>query len=52
MGGIKIILEDGSWCAVRPSGTEPIMKFYIESYGGEDLVEKIHEQAKDLIFNS
>jgi len=52
MGGIKIILEDGSWCAVRPSGTEPIMKFYIESFGGEDLVKKIHEQAKDLIFNN
>ena len=52
MGGIKIILKDGSWCAVRPSGTEPIMKFYIESFGGEDLVEKIHEQAKDLIFNN
>ncbi len=52
MGGIKIILEDGSWCAVRPSGTEPIMKFYIESYGEEDLVEKIHEQSKDLIFNN
>jgi len=52
MGGIKIILEDGSWCAVRPSGTEPIMKFYIECFGGEDLVGKIYEQAKDLIFNN
>lgn len=52
MGGIKIILKDGSWCAVRPSGTEPIMKFYIESFGGEDLVEKIHKQAKDLISNN
>jgi phosphoglucomutase len=52
MGGIKIILEDGSWCAVRPSGTEPIMKFYIESFGGNALVGKIHEQAKELIFNN
>ncbi len=52
MGGIKIILEDNSWCAVRPSGTEPIMKFYMESFGGENLVKKIHEQVKDLIFNS
>ena len=51
IGGIKIILEDGSWCAVRPSGTEPIMKFYIESFGGEKLVEEIHEQAKNTIFN-
>ncbi len=26
---LKYILEDGSWIAVRPSGTEPKIKFYI-----------------------
>jgi phosphoglucomutase len=52
MGGLKIMLKDGSWCAVRPSGTEAIMKFYIESFGGEDLVEKIHKQAQNTIFNN
>ena len=25
---LRFILEDGSWCAVRPSGTEPKCKFY------------------------
>ena len=25
---LKFILEDGSWIAVRPSGTEPKIKFY------------------------
>jgi phosphoglucomutase len=25
---IKYILEDGSWIAIRPSGTEPKCKFY------------------------
>lgn len=25
---IKLFLEDGSWIAIRPSGTEPKCKFY------------------------
>ena len=25
---LKFILEDGSWIAIRPSGTEPKIKFY------------------------
>ena len=27
---LKYIFDDGSWMAVRPSGTEPKIKFYIE----------------------
>lgn len=40
---IKIILEDDSWIAIRPSGTEPKIKFYVASKG-VDL-----EDAKDKI---
>jgi phosphomannomutase len=29
--GIKIVLEDDSWLMVRPSGTEPKVRFYIEA---------------------
>lgn len=29
--GIKIVFEDGSWLMVRPSGTEPKVRFYIEA---------------------
>jgi alpha-D-glucose phosphate-specific phosphoglucomutase len=29
--GVKIIMENGSWVLVRPSGTEPLIRCYIES---------------------
>jgi len=39
--GRKMIFEDGSWLMVRPSGTEPKVRFYVESRtsgGTADLV--------------
>ena len=50
IGGVKIILHDGSWFAIRPSGTEPKMKVYVESFGGKDLWQRIHDEALALIF--
>ena len=35
---LRFILEDGSWVAVRPSGTEPKCKFYF-SVRGKDRAE-------------
>lgn len=29
--GIKLYLEEGSWVLLRPSGTEPLMRVYIET---------------------
>jgi len=29
--GIKMILDDGAWLMIRPSGTEPKVRFYIEA---------------------
>ena len=29
--GIKLYLEDGSWVLLRPSGTEPLIRVYIET---------------------
>jgi len=48
IGGVKAVLEDGSWFAVRPSGTEEKLKVYIESYGGETLWNRIYEQVEAL----
>lgn len=50
IGGVKVVLRDGSWFAIRPSGTEPKMKFYIESFGGEARWHQIHDEAIPLIF--
>ncbi len=49
IGGVKINLEDGSWFAVRPSGTEPKMKVYIESFNGPELWQKIYDEALPLV---
>jgi phosphomannomutase len=33
--GIKMVLDDDSWLMIRPSGTEPKVRFYIEARSGE-----------------
>jgi phosphoglucomutase len=33
---MKFILEDGSWAAARPSGTEPKCKFYLCARGNSE----------------
>jgi len=33
--GIKFYLEDGSWVLLRPSGTEPLMRVYLETNSKE-----------------
>lgn len=50
IGGIKAELDDGSWFAIRPSGTEPKMKVYVESFGGEGLWQRIYDEAMPLVF--
>jgi len=35
--GIKLILEDGSWLLVRPSGTEPLVRLYGEAASQGEL---------------
>jgi phosphoglucomutase len=35
--GLKLIFGDGSWVLMRPSGTEPVVRFYAESTSLKDL---------------
>jgi alpha-D-glucose phosphate-specific phosphoglucomutase len=31
LDGVKLVLEDGSWLLMRPSGTEPLVRVYFEA---------------------
>ncbi|BHH83247.1 phosphohexomutase domain-containing protein [Desulforhopalus sp. 52FAK] len=49
--GRKMILEDGSWLMIRPSGTEPKVRFYVESrtrQGTAGLVETAREMLQEI----
>lgn len=46
--GIKLYLEDGSWLLLRPSGTEPLLRVYIETNSLEKQA-KITEQMQQTI---
>ncbi len=49
--GRKMIFEDGSWLMIRPSGTEPKVRFYVESRtadGAGNLVQAAREMLKEI----
>src|SRR5262249_17938406 len=43
--GLKLIFRDGSWVLMRPSGTEPVVRFYAESSSTSDL-DKLLEYGR------
>lgn len=45
-------LEDGTWCCIRPSGTEPKIKFYIGIQGENELqAQKRIEEMTEAVKN-
>lgn len=47
---LRYVLEDGSWIAVRPSGTEPKIKIYYSIKGADkDAAEKKLEEIQNTI---
>ncbi len=45
--GTKIVFDDGSWLMIRPSGTEPKVRFYIETRTEKDK-KAVFEMAKKI----
>ncbi|MHC3437535.1 phosphoglucomutase/phosphomannomutase family protein [Natrialbaceae archaeon A-gly3] len=46
--GFKLLLADGSWLLVRPSGTEPVLRVYGEAETDERVAELL-EAGTDLV---
>jgi phosphomannomutase len=46
--GRKMILDDGSWLMIRPSGTEPKVRFYVEARDREKQIS-LFETAKAML---
>lgn len=50
MDGTKLLLEDGSWVLIRPSGTEPVVRLYVEARNPRDL-ERLVEAGHRLVYD-
>jgi phosphoglucomutase len=48
LDGHKFVLADGAWLAVRFSGTEPVVRLYLEANSNKRL-EQLREAGKKLI---
>ncbi|APW97121.1 phosphoglucomutase [Halobiforma lacisalsi AJ5] len=46
--GFKLLLSDGSWLLVRPSGTEPVLRVYAEATD-EERVGELLEAGEELV---
>jgi phosphomannomutase len=46
--GLKMVLDDGSWLMIRPSGTEPKIRFYVEARDRKKQVA-LFETAKAML---
>ncbi len=46
--GRKMLFEDGSWLMIRPSGTEPKVRFYVEARSREETALLV-ETAKSML---
>lgn len=48
MDGTKLILADGAWVLIRPSGTEPLFRIYVEANSREQKAE-LQQEIKEIL---
>lgn len=47
--GVRLEFPDGSWILVRPSGTEPYLRLYVESEEAADLLAAARAAVEDVL---
>lgn len=48
MDGVKLLLEGGAWILVRPSGTEPLIRCYLEAHD-ESTLQGLREAIQQMV---
>ncbi|MBF6594678.1 MAG: alpha-D-glucose phosphate-specific phosphoglucomutase [Thermaceae bacterium] len=48
IGGLKVVTEN-AWFAARPSGTEDVYKIYAESFRGQQHLEQVMSEAREVV---
>lgn len=49
LDGIRLDFEDGSWMLMRPSGTEPVVRYYVEARTPQDLARLVEDGRRALL---
>ena len=50
--GVRLTFEDGGWVLVRPSGTEPYVRLYVESDDVDALVDDVRGVMETAVADS
>jgi phosphomannomutase len=49
--GAKFVFEDGSWMLLRLSGTEPLLRLYVEAESAAASAKLTHEASQWVLKN-
>jgi len=49
LDGLRLDFDDGSWLLMRPSGTEPVVRYYVEARTTKDLARLMDEGRAALL---